>query len=177
MATNAAKRYAEAVFGLARENGSFEAWQRDLDRLAELMENPQARTLLADPNVAQTRKSSLIEAVQEGAQPEAKNLAKLLLTRNRMGIAPQMAELFREQALAELGIVVADVTTAIALGKEGDAAIKQRLTQMMGKQVEIRTHVDPEIIGGMVARIGDQLIDGSVAGQLRRLRERMVAPA
>ena len=177
MATNAAKRYAEAVFGLARENGTFEAWQRDLDQLAELMENPRVRVAMESPNVAEAQKAAVIEQVQVGAQPEAKNLARMLLARHRIGIAGDLAALFREQALAELGIVVADVTTALPLGKEGEVAVKQRLTQLVGKQVEIRTHVDPDIIGGIVARIGDQLIDGSVSGQLRRLRDRMVASA
>ena len=177
MATNAAKRYAEAVFALAKQNGTFEAWQRDLDQLAELMEHPQVRIALESPNIAEARKAAVIDQAQVGAQPEAKNLARLLLTRHRMGIAGQLADLFRDQALAELGIVVAEVTTALPLDKTGETEVKRRLTEIVGKQVEIRTKVDPEIIGGIVARIGDQLIDGSVASQLRRLRERMVATA
>lgn len=177
MAANAAKRYAEAVFALAKERGTFEAWQRDLDQLAELMEHPQVRITLESPNVAEAQKAAVIDQVQVGAQPEAKNLARLLLTRRRIGIAEQLAELFRELALAELGIVVAEVTTAYPLNKEGEAGIKRRLTELVGKQVEIRTKVDPDIIGGIVARIGDQLIDGSVASQLRRLRDRMAATA
>ena len=176
MATNAAKRYAEAVFSLAKERGTFEAWQRDLDQLAQLMEHPQVRVTLESPNVAEAQKAAVIDQVQLGAQPEARNLARLLLTRRRIGIAGQLAELFREQALAELGIVVAEVTTAMPLDKEGEAGIKRKLTEMIGKQVEIRTKVDPDIIGGIVARIGDQLIDGSVASQLRRLGARMAAP-
>ena len=90
-------------------------------------------------------------------------------------MAPEMADQFRELALAELGIVVADVTTAGPIDKSTEAAIKQRLSSLVGKQVEIRTHVDESLIGGIIARVGDQLIDGSVSNQLRRLRSRLGA--
>ena len=123
--------------------------------------------------MAAADKAAVIDKVLQGAQPEAKNLAVLLLQRGRLHIAPEMSELFREQALAELGIVVADVTTAVAIDKEAEQAIKQRLSSIVGKQVEIRTRVDPNIIGGIVARIGDTLIDGSVSNQLKRLRTRL----
>jgi F-type H+-transporting ATPase subunit delta len=173
MASSAAKRYTDAVFSIAREKGTFDQWQRDLDTLGGLVSNPDAAKFLDSPKVGQADKSALIEKVLQGAQPEARNLAALLLERGRLHIAPEMGELFREQALAELGIVVADVTTAAPIDKEAEQAITQRLGGIVGKQVEIRTHVEPEIIGGIVARIGDQLIDGSVSSQLKRLRTRL----
>lgn len=176
MATGAAKRYTEAVFSIAREQGTFEQWQRDLDTLAQLMTEPGVRAVLESPNVDESRKEQLIASILTEAQPEATNLARLLLQRGRIGLVGEMAEVFREAALAELGIVVADVTTAQPLDKAGEALVRQRLTDLIGKQVEIRTHVDPEIIGGIVAKVGDQLLDGSVASQLRRLRDRMSAP-
>jgi F-type H+-transporting ATPase subunit delta len=73
--------------------------------------------------------------------------------------------------------VIAEVTTAMPIDKEAEAAIKQRLSDLVGKQVELRAEVDPSIIGGVVARIGDHLIDGSVSNQLRRLRDRLEAGA
>ena len=177
MASGAAKRYTEAVFSIARDKGTFDQWQRDLDRLASLMSDESAATALMSPNVSRQNKFAVIDAVLKGAQPEAVRLAGLLLDRNRLQIAPEMAELFRESALAELGIIVADVTTAMPIDKAAEASIKQRLSTLVGKQVEIRTHTDASIIGGVVARIGDQLIDGSVSNQLRRLRNRLEAGA
>lgn len=175
MASGAAKRYTEAVFGLARESGAFDPWQRDLDALAALLSDPQAATVMASPKISEDDKFALISSQLEGGQPEAINLARLLLQRGRLAIAPEMAELFREMALAELGIVIADVTTAEPIDKAAESAIKQRLSTLVGKQVEIRTHVDESIIGGVIARVGDQLIDGSVSNQLRRLRARLSA--
>src|SRR5262245_2343631 len=149
MASSAAKRYTDAVFGLAREKGNFDQWQRDLDALGALVKDPDAARLLESPKVAQAQKGAVIDQVLKDAQPEAKNLAGLLLERNRLQIAPEMSELFREQALAELGIVVADVTTAVPIDKEAEQAISQRLSSIVGKQVQVRAHVDESIIGGI----------------------------
>jgi len=177
MANSAAKRYTEAVFAIAKDSGTFDQWQRDLDLLAALNTDQQAAIVFASPKVPQTEKQAVLDAVLANAQPETRNLARLLLERGRMPIAPEMSELFREYALAERGIVVADVTTAIPLDNTAEASVKQRLSAAVGKQVEIRSHVDDSIIGGVVARIGDQLIDGSVASQLKRLRTRLEAGA
>src|SRR3954452_6382120 len=111
MASSAAKRYTDAVFGIAREKGTFDQWQNDLDALGALVSDSEAARLLESPKVAQAQKIAVVDQVLQNAQPEAKNLARLLLERNRLHIATEMSELFREQALAELGIVVADVTT------------------------------------------------------------------
>jgi F-type H+-transporting ATPase subunit delta len=177
MASGAAKRYTEAVFDIAREKGSFDQWQRDLDALAGLMTDDGAALVLNSPKISRAQKLSLIQEALRGAQPEALNLATLLLDRNRLGIAPEMADLFRDAALAELGIVVARVTTAEPIDRPAEAAIRQRLSELVGKQVELQSDVDPSIIGGVVARVGDQLIDGSVSNQLRRLRDRLEAGA
>jgi F-type H+-transporting ATPase subunit delta len=177
MASGAAKRYTDAVFSIAREKGSFDQWQRDLDVLAVLLEDNSASTVLASPKISRTQKLSLLQTSLDGAQPEALNLATLLLDRGRLAIVPEMANLFRDLALSELGIVVAHVTTAVPIDKDAEAAIKQRLGTLVGKQIELRAVVDPSIIGGVVARIGDQLIDGSVSNQLRRLRNRLEAGA
>jgi F-type H+-transporting ATPase subunit delta len=177
MASGAAKRYTEAVFSIAQDKGSFDQWQRDLDALASLMSDNGAALVLNSPKISRAQKLSLIQEALRGAQPEALNLATLLLDRNRLGIAPEMANLFRDAALAELGIVVAKVTTAEPIDRQAEAAIRQRLSSLVGKQVELRSEVDPSIIGGVVARIGDQLIDGSVSNQLRRLRDRLEAGA
>lgn len=173
MASGAAKRYAQAVLELARERGSFDAWQADLARLGQLMSDSSAAYYLTSPNVGSQRKRALIDQVLAGAQPEAKNLARLLLDSGRLTDAPAIAEMYNARLLAERGIAIADVTTAEPLTADAEAALRRRLEEIVGKKIEIRSHVDPEIIGGLVARVGDQLIDGSVISQLRRLRARL----
>ena len=177
MASRAAKRYAEAVLDLARERGTFDAWQRDIARLAELMTDRQAGPYFANPGVPEARKLALIDQVLADAQPEAHNLARLLVERGRLADAPQIARLYNDGLLAERGIAIAEVTTAEPLGPAEQAAVQEQLARVVGKTVELRLHVDESIIGGIIARVGDQLIDGSVTSQLLRLRARLAASA
>ena len=88
-------------------------------------------------------------------------------------IAPEMNTLFREAVLEERGIAVAEVTTAEPLDAHGQEIVREHLRKLVGRDIELRLKVDPSIIGGIVARVGDQLIDGSVINQLRRLRARL----
>ncbi len=177
MASGAAKRYAQAVLGLAKERGTLDAWHDDLGRLSELMSDPQAVVFFANPGVPAERKDAVLDQVLANAQPEARNLVRLLSERDRLEIVPQLFALYEDALRAERGIAVAEVTTAEPLGPEEQAAVGERLSRLVGKRIELRLHVDPEIIGGIVARIGDQLIDGSVTSRLQRLRARLVATA
>lgn len=177
MASGAAKRYAQAVVELAKDKGTLDAWQSDLARLGELMADPQASGFFANPGVPDERKDNVLKQVLADAQPEALNLARLLIDGNRLDDVPQIVALYEDALRAERGIVVAEVTTADELGPIEMELVRERLAAFVGRQVEIRSRVDPDIIGGIIARVGDQLIDGSVINQLRRLRARLVAPA
>lgn len=175
MATTVARRYAQAVFEIARDSQSFDAWERDLSVLNAIMIDPVTRNYLVSPKTAAAAKQALIDKALEHAQPEAKRMADLLLERRRMASVPEIYEQFQSLLLKEKGIVIADVTTAVPLDAAGEKMIQKQLSELIGKEVEVRTQVDPAIIGGMVARIGDNLIDGSVSNQLRRLHERLVS--
>jgi F-type H+-transporting ATPase subunit delta len=176
MASGAAKRYAQAVFSLAQERGTLDRWQTDLAILNEVMADPGAVIYLKNPNVPTADKQSLLDNVLASAQPEARNLAQMLIQRQRINIVPDLVRLYNESVLAERGIAIADVTTAEPLGPNEQEIVRTKLNQLIGKEIELRLHTDPSIIGGIVARVGDQLIDGSVINQLRRLRARLMAP-
>lgn len=173
MARGAAKRYAQAVLSLAKEQGTLDAWHNDLAGLSALLSDPAAVSFFASPNATEARKVEVLDQVLVNGQPEAKNLARLLLERERLDDLPAIYDLFEDGIRAERGIVVAQVTTAEPLGAIEQEMVKERLTEMTGKQVELSLKVDPEIIGGIIARIGDVLVDGSVISQLRRLRARL----
>ena len=175
MARGAAKRYAQAVLSLAKERGTLDAWHDDLRRLAALMDDESARQFFTSPTPTTVQKLALLDAALVNGQPEAKNLARLLLDRNRLEDLPAIAEEFANGVRAERGIVVAEVSTADPLGPLEQALVKERLETMTGKTVELRLRVDPALIGGIVARIGDVLIDGSVLSQLRLLRSRLAS--
>jgi F-type H+-transporting ATPase subunit delta len=173
VASTVARRYAQAVFEIARDSGSFEAWERDLSVLDALMTEPVTRGFLESPKTSVADKKALLNQALENALPEARRLTDLLLERRRLASVPELYQQFQSLLLQEKGIVVADVTTAVPLDAAGQQMIQKQLSQLVGKNVELRTQVDPAIIGGMVARIGDNLIDGSVSDQLRRLHERL----
>jgi len=175
MASGSAKRYVQAVVELAREQGTFDAWQRDLGTLRAIASDSGIQTFLDNPSVQAGDKIKAVDAVLTDAQPEARNLAHLLIERRRTGIIQDLADLFDEAALAEKGVALVDVTTAEPLDDASQALVRDHLSRLLGKQVELRLHEDPEIIGGFVARAGDQVIDGSVVNQLRRLRARLAA--
>ena len=175
MASGAAKRYAQAVLELAKERGTLDAWHADLARLNELMSNPQATAFFANPSVPAEQKEAILDEALAGGQPEARNLARLLAERGRLEDVPQIFALYEDGLRTERGIVVAEVTTAEPLNPEEQQLVGEHLSRLVGKRVELRSRVDPEIIGGIVARVGDQLIDGSVISRLRRLRARLAA--
>jgi F-type H+-transporting ATPase subunit delta len=173
MIRSAARRYAVAVFDLAKQEGSLDAWAADLDRLAALLDVPLAARALSSPVVTPAQKLALIEADVPNLTPSARNLLHLLLHRDRLGYLPDIAAAFHERLNRERGIVTAQVTTAEPLDAAAQTALAAKLSAFVGQQVQMQTSVDPTIIGGVVARIGDQLIDGSVRGRLETLRRRL----
>ncbi len=175
MASGSAKRYVQAVVELAREKGSFDAWQRDLGTLRAVVSDDGVRSFLENPSKKLSDKTDAVDSVMADAQPEARNLAHMLIERRRTGIIQELADSFDEAVLAENGIALVDVTTAEPLDEAGQDLVREHLGRLLGMRIELRLHEDPEIIGGFVARAGDQVIDGSVVNQLRRLRARLAA--
>lgn len=171
----AAKRYAEAAFELAREQGALDQWERDLQRLADVLRDPSVAEFFDSPAIPVDAKQRAIEAIlPDPSQQYVRNLAFLLLERGRLSQLPQVVEVFRDLVLQERGIAIAEVTTAVDLTPDEAEQVRERLGQLTGKQIQLKPRVDPSIIGGIVVRIGDDLIDGSVRTQLTQLRQRMV---
>jgi F-type H+-transporting ATPase subunit delta len=175
MASGAAKRYVQAVVELAREQGSFDAWQRDLGTLRAAVSDPAVQSFLENPSIQVADKNKVLDSILGDSSAEARNLARMLVARGRTGIIQDLADLFDEAVLSEKGIALVDVTTAEDLDAAGQDLVREQLSQLLGKNVQLRLHVDPDIIGGVVAKSGDRVIDGSVVNQLRRLRARLAA--
>jgi F-type H+-transporting ATPase subunit delta len=170
----AAKRYAEAIFEIARDAGSFEVWGRDLALMSRVVTDVAGRQFFANPKTDQAQKWLAAERILTNrVQPAALNLARLLITRDRFHQVDRIEAVFAELVREHQSVAIAEVTTAIPLDQAAAAAIARQLGAIIGKRIELRAHVDDSIIGGVVARVGDYLIDGSVTGQLRRLRTRL----
>ena len=176
MASSAAKRYAQAVFGLGKEQGTLDAWSDDLAMLSRVVADDRIAVYLTNPSVAAERRIEAFEtSLDTKVQPEARNLARMLIERDRTMLIPDIREMFDAQLRAERGIAVAEVTTADPLSDAERDFIKQKLESMTGKQVELAVRIDSEIIGGIIVRIGDMVIDGSVRNKLEKMRSRLMA--
>ena len=176
MASSAAKRYAQAVFSLGKEQGTLDAWSNDLAVLSRIVADDRIAVYLTNPSVAAERRIEAIESsLGANVQPEARNLARMLIERDRTMLIPDIREMFDAQLRAERGIAVAQVTSAEQLSDAEQDFIRQRLEAMTGRKVELAIRIDPEIIGGIIVRIGDQVIDGSVRNKLEKMRSRLLA--
>jgi F-type H+-transporting ATPase subunit delta len=169
----AAKRYAEAAYLIAREAGTEPAWADGLRALATLYGDPQAADFLANSRVPLQRKRDLVEKALAGVPQEVLNLALILLRRARTALGPGIAEAYQELLDEASGISHAMVTTAVPLTADELAAVKRKLTGITGGEVIIETEVDEGIIGGVVVRIGDRLIDGSTKNKLLALKQQL----
>ena len=173
----AARRYAQAVFDMADEQGTLDAWERDLGRLADALNDPTLATFFDSPQIpAGQKRDTARRLLGDQGQPLTLNLVGLLIERGRFALLPKLYTSFHDLLLARRGIVVGEVTTAVPLTAAEMETVRAHLrTITHGQDVEVRTKVDPSIIGGIVVRIGDQLLDGSVTNKLRRLRDQLAS--
>jgi F-type H+-transporting ATPase subunit delta len=118
-------------------------------------------------------KQKLVEDALAGADPLVLSLAHLLLRRGRTALGPQIAEAYQEMLDEAKGIAHALVASAVPLSQEDIAAVVRRLSEITGREVVVETLVDESILGGLVVRIGDRLIDGSTQSKLEALKRQL----
>ncbi len=169
----AAKRYAQAAFAVALERGDPDRWLDNLDDLSDLVSQAEASAILQSDRVPEAEKDRLLKAALPDVDPAVLNLARLLVAKRRIRLAPQVREEFGDLLDAHEGRARAVVTTAVPLTAEQEKRAAQRLSQITGKTVSVEQVVDPSILGGMIARVGDTLIDGSTRSRLVSLRKNL----
>ncbi|HET6262744.1 MAG TPA: F0F1 ATP synthase subunit delta [Chloroflexia bacterium] len=172
----AARRYAQAIFEIARDTNTLDKWLSDLKTLNSIFGNDNAVDTLDDPRLTGDNQRKIIaEHLPKGTVSElAENMLQLLVQRDRLSLLPRIVQLFQEMYNKEKGIVIAHVTTAVPLDEAHKRSVAEQISRMSGgKQVELRLTEDPRILGGIITRIGDELIDASVASRLADLQERL----
>ena len=173
-----ARRYAQAAFELALEKDELETWSDDLGYLAQAMETQEFSEVLDAPQVTVAQKITLIDETVGGyINPLTRNLLALLASRNSAGLLTDTLDAFQEMLDAHRGIERAELTSAIPLSTEQQSKIEAMLTEMVGKDISLTVRVDPVILGGIVARVGDRVIDGSTRTKLEGLRRELVQQA
>ncbi len=175
----AGNRYARALLDVAiKEQGDL---QQIADQLAEFValfeQNPTLSTVMLNPAVPVPRKrAAMVElTARANVSPILSKLLVLLAERDRLVLLPDMLAAYRERLLDHQHVVRAEITTAAPLAADRAQAIERGLAQLTGRTVLLSARVDPSIIGGVVARIGDTIYDGSVTSQLARMKEKLVA--
>lgn len=169
-----ARRYAQAVLELALEGNNLAEWQRDLEALAQVWGETRISARLDDPKLGRTRRMEEARAALQGRiNPLALNLVLLLVDRGRAGLIPQIAAAFDRLERERERRVTAHVISAIPLTDVQQQRLIQQLSRRTDRTVDLEMRVDPSIIGGLIVRVGDQLIDASVAGRLRRIEAQL----
>ena len=169
----AARRYAEAAFEIASDAGTQDRWSEGLSLVAAVFSDPEMAAVMQEARISAADKMALPERTLAGVDPLVLNLARLLVDRGRTAQAAQVGEALQELVDAQRGIAHAEVTTAVPLSEGEAKAVAGKLGEIIGKQVIVETQVDEGIIGGLIARIGDKLIDGSTRSRLAALKRRL----
>jgi F-type H+-transporting ATPase subunit delta len=171
---SSAKRYAQAVFELALERNEFESWQEGLKKIVDLTTDNKLMALLENPSLSFAAKKSLLQERLAEINPLASNLAFLLVSKGILKRSGDISQQYNELLDFHRGIEHAEVIAAVPLIEEDREAISRRLGEIVEQKVVIDAQVDPSIIGGFIARLGDTLIDGSIRQRLETLKKSLV---
>jgi F-type H+-transporting ATPase subunit delta len=180
IAGSLAKRYAKALADVAAASGDLETVREELRGFADVLRgHRELSRFLANPSVLRRDKLKVFEGVvgRISLRPLTVTFLRVLLTADRLGALESIVRTYEAVVDERLGRVKAEVTTAVSLDGEQQERLRQRLKQVAGKRVYLEIQQDPKILGGLVARIGSLVYDGSLRTQLARLREQMVRGA
>ncbi|HKA89646.1 MAG TPA: ATP synthase F1 subunit delta [Haliangiales bacterium] len=173
-----ARRYARALLDLGVQNDTFEQIGKELDELAAMYSGSRDLTeALTNPVFSHTRRRDVLMAILEEAKasPVVRNFVLLLFDRERMPYLPGIARELRAMVDERGGRARATVTSARALTADQVKKVKASLEKLSGKQILLDKKTDAGLIGGIVAKVGDTVYDGSIRTQLEQMRERFLA--
>lgn len=169
-----AKRYAGAVFELALEKNELENLNKEFEKILELTKDEALMDLLENPRLPFNIKKSIIEKTLGELNPLVLNLVLLLISRGLLRILPKMIQEFNSYVDSHFGIERAKVITAIPLDEREKEVLSYQLGKFINRKVLIDGKVDPNIIGGFIARVRDKIIDGSVRQKLETLKRNLI---
>lgn len=170
-----ARRYAGAIFDLALKQNTLERTLDDVREIAKLFAIRKLAYLLREPHIpAQRKETAIRQALASKVLPTSLNLALLVVQRELVDYMPNIASELEQLVLDYKNEVVAQVTTAVPMDQAQQALVTRALEQYTGKKVLLQTKTDPRILGGVIARVGDQVIDGSIRYRLSALEQQLL---
>jgi len=174
-------RYAKALVDVVTEPGSNIDPQVAMDQLrqtaAMISSSDDLRNALLSPAVSPSRKRGVIQKLtaEMNIHPKIRNFIYVVIDHRRVHEVPSIVEAFEVLLDQQLGFVRADVSSAKPLNDSQRAALEVQLTRMAGKKAKLKFQTDPALVAGVVARVGSTVYDGSVKGQLERLRTKLIS--
>ena len=169
-----ARRYAQAVFEIALEKKGLERWQTDLQKIVGAVSDSTFMAALESPRIKIEDKSRFLKERLTDIDPLALNLVLLLIARSGIGMIGEIAGEYKRLLDIYRGVESAEVTTAVPLDDKDKKKLAVKLGALVGAEVELETQVDPAILGGIVARVGGRLLDGSTRSKLAALKKELV---
>jgi len=167
-----ARPYALAAFETAREAKELSIWNDFLDVAATMVNDKTVQKLLANPFTSSEKLFELFHYILSSyINTERQNFLLLLIQNKRLGLLPEISKLFHLYHAAFEKMSKVKIITAIQIEKEYKEKLSHSLSKRMGSDITLECEIDPNIIGGAIIKLGDKVIDGSIRGQLNRLRE------
>ena len=172
MADDRTLAYAEALFAVARAEGTLDDAEDELFRFSQTLQgNDELRNALTDANIPAARRQQIVEDLLGGkASATTVALVSMVVGTGRARQLPSIIERLVEMSAAEANKEVAEVRSAVPLTDDQRDRLAKALEDATGKQVEVKVVVDPSVLGGIVAQVGDTVIDGSVRRRLDQLK-------
>ncbi len=170
-----ARRYAGAIFDIGMKQNTLDRTLEDVQEIAKLFSIRKLAYLLREPNIPAERKEKAIrQGLASKVLPTSLNLALLVVQRELVDLMPNIARELNQLVLDHKNEAKAEVTTATQLDETTQSQVQRALERMTGKKIMLETRVQPNILGGVVARVGDQVIDGSVERRLKLLQQQLL---
>lgn len=166
-----ARPYTKAAFNKAHESKALDEWSAALALAAQAVTDEQLKRLLGNPAISTGQKAELVLDICSDASEPFQNFVKLLAENNRLLVLPEISSLFDHMKAELEKSVDVDLTSAFEMTKEQQTKLAQALGKKLDREINITTHVDATLIGGVVIKTEDLVIDGSVRGKLAKLSE------
>lgn len=174
ISTISARRYAQAIYQIAKAKNNLDEWGKDLKRIAEIAKDQQVIDTMDSPKIPFDQKAALMKQKLGKADELVYNLCYLMITKGKLKNAGQISDEYEALLDEHKGIKHALVTTAVPVDDAEKQKIAAQLEKITGKKVSVKLQVNPAILGGIIARIEDTQIDGSVRNKLDLLRKDLV---
>ena len=169
-----ARRYAQAVFEIALEKKELERWQSDLQKIVSVVSDDTFLAAMESPKIKFSDKTRLISDRITDVNPLALNLVYMLIARNVISMVGDIADEYQRILDRYHGIEPAEVITAVPLDDKDVQKLTENLSTLVGKKIVLQPEVDTDILGGIIARVGGKLLDGSTRSKLAALRRELV---